>query len=304
MARKLKVFRTAAGFHDAYVAAPSQKAALEAWGSNTNLFGLGMAELVSNEALTRAPLETPGKIFKVARGTADDHYAALPSDPPDRRGSKREKGDGDGEGDGDGGEAGPKAGAAAGANYDAEHTVRDGTRSPVKARASASGHGLYGKTATGKVAQARGKASPASAPESESARGSHGRKPVRPKAAMPAPPVPKPRVRPCPSLDRIDTAEAALDKARQEHRAAVEAIMVRERTLEQERRALEARQAKTKARLEATLDRAEAAYRSALDKWCRGVKLLYRVAALQTIISTIGELGVVTLQALGLPFFI
>lgn len=91
MARKLKVFRTAAGFHDAYVAAPSQKAALEAWGSDTNLFGLGMAELVTDEALTRAPLETPGKIIKVARGTADDHYAALPSDPLVQRGSKKEK---------------------------------------------------------------------------------------------------------------------------------------------------------------------------------------------------------------------
>jgi hypothetical protein len=30
-AAKLKVFRTPIGFHDAYVAAPSQKAALEAW---------------------------------------------------------------------------------------------------------------------------------------------------------------------------------------------------------------------------------------------------------------------------------
>lgn len=34
--RKLKVYRTPIGFHDAYVAAPSQKAALEAWGVETN----------------------------------------------------------------------------------------------------------------------------------------------------------------------------------------------------------------------------------------------------------------------------
>ncbi len=34
MARKLKVFRTPAGFHDAYVAAPSRKAALAAWGAD------------------------------------------------------------------------------------------------------------------------------------------------------------------------------------------------------------------------------------------------------------------------------
>ena len=31
---KLKVYRTPIGFHDAYVAAPSQKAALDAWGSD------------------------------------------------------------------------------------------------------------------------------------------------------------------------------------------------------------------------------------------------------------------------------
>ena len=35
---KLKVFRTPIGFHDAYVAAPSQKAALEAWGADSNIF--------------------------------------------------------------------------------------------------------------------------------------------------------------------------------------------------------------------------------------------------------------------------
>ena len=44
MARALKVFRTAAGFHDAYVAAPSRKAALEAWGADVDLFARGIAE--------------------------------------------------------------------------------------------------------------------------------------------------------------------------------------------------------------------------------------------------------------------
>jgi hypothetical protein len=35
---RLKVFRTPIGFHDAYIAAPSQKAALEAWGSDKDIF--------------------------------------------------------------------------------------------------------------------------------------------------------------------------------------------------------------------------------------------------------------------------
>ena len=38
MARKLKVYQTALGFFDEAIAAPSTKAALEAWGSNSNLF--------------------------------------------------------------------------------------------------------------------------------------------------------------------------------------------------------------------------------------------------------------------------
>jgi len=66
--QKLKVYRTPIGFHDAYVAAPSQKAALEAWGSDANLFAHGLAEVVTDEALTREPLEHPGKIIKRLRG--------------------------------------------------------------------------------------------------------------------------------------------------------------------------------------------------------------------------------------------
>lgn len=78
MARKLKVFRTAIGFHDAYVAAPSQKAALEAWGSDSNLFGTGMAEVVTDPKLTKAPLAKPGEVIKVKRGSEREHLAALP----------------------------------------------------------------------------------------------------------------------------------------------------------------------------------------------------------------------------------
>lgn len=68
---KLKVFRTPAGFHDAYVAAPSQKAALAAWGSSANLFARGLAEEVTDPALSAAPLERPGEIIRVARTMAD-----------------------------------------------------------------------------------------------------------------------------------------------------------------------------------------------------------------------------------------
>jgi len=76
-AAKLKVFRTPIGFHDAYVAAPSQKAALEAWGSDHNLFARGEAELVDDPALTEAPLAAPGTVIKRLRGSADEQFAAL-----------------------------------------------------------------------------------------------------------------------------------------------------------------------------------------------------------------------------------
>ena len=84
MARKLKVFCTPIGFHDAYVAAASQKAALEAWGTDANLFARGMASVVTDPALTKEPLAKPGQVIKRARGTAAQHLAALPKSPKTR----------------------------------------------------------------------------------------------------------------------------------------------------------------------------------------------------------------------------
>ena len=78
---KLKVFRTPIGFHDAYVAAPSMKAALEAWGAEGNLFAQGIAEAVSDPKLTKAPLERPGEVIRVARGTAGEHLKAVGKSP-------------------------------------------------------------------------------------------------------------------------------------------------------------------------------------------------------------------------------
>jgi len=85
MARKLKVFRTAAGFHDAYVAAPSRKAALAAWGAERDLFARGAAEDVTDPALMEEPLARPGEIIKRSRGSAAEQFAALPADKPKPR---------------------------------------------------------------------------------------------------------------------------------------------------------------------------------------------------------------------------
>jgi hypothetical protein len=75
----LKVFRMPIGFHDAFVAAPSQKAALEAWGSESNLFAQGVAELVTDPTLTAEPLARPGEVVRRLRGSADEQVAALGS---------------------------------------------------------------------------------------------------------------------------------------------------------------------------------------------------------------------------------
>ncbi|MEJ7932941.1 hypothetical protein WG907_01555 [Sphingobium sp. AN558] len=82
MARKLKVFRSAIGFHDAYVAASSRKAALAAWGADADLFARGVAEEVTDEALMAEPLAQPGTVVKRVRGSMAEHLAALPEDQP------------------------------------------------------------------------------------------------------------------------------------------------------------------------------------------------------------------------------
>lgn len=81
-ANRLKVYRTPIGFHDAYVAAASQAAALRAWGADANLFARGVAEVVTDEKLMAAPLASPGAVIKVARGPAAEHLAALPDRKP------------------------------------------------------------------------------------------------------------------------------------------------------------------------------------------------------------------------------
>jgi hypothetical protein len=74
---KLKVFRTAVGFRDAYVAAPSKAAALRAWGTDKDLFARGGAELVTDEALMQEALSKPGEVVYRTRGGLEEQIAAL-----------------------------------------------------------------------------------------------------------------------------------------------------------------------------------------------------------------------------------
>lgn len=87
--QKLKVFVTPIGFHDAYVAAPSQKAALEAWGADSNIFAQGIAEQVTDPMLMEEPLANPGKVIKRVRGSADEHFAELDRAAPKKKAEKK-----------------------------------------------------------------------------------------------------------------------------------------------------------------------------------------------------------------------
>jgi hypothetical protein len=77
MPRRLKVFRTPTGFHDAYVAAPSRKAALEAWGATSDLFARGAAEEITDQRLMAEPLAHPGEVIHVSRGVVAAELLAL-----------------------------------------------------------------------------------------------------------------------------------------------------------------------------------------------------------------------------------
>jgi hypothetical protein len=82
--QRLKVYRTPIGFHDAYVAAPSQKAALAAWGADSNLFAQKIAEEVTEPELMKEPLAKPGEIIRKLRGTSEEQVKALGPGPAKR----------------------------------------------------------------------------------------------------------------------------------------------------------------------------------------------------------------------------
>ena len=69
MARKLKTFQTSLGFYDLAVAAPSMKAALEAWGAGSNLFHQGIARETDDPDMVAATMGKPGVVLKRPAGS-------------------------------------------------------------------------------------------------------------------------------------------------------------------------------------------------------------------------------------------
>jgi hypothetical protein len=90
VASKLKTYTTSAGFFDLAVAAPSMKAALEAWGATSNLFHQGFAELTDDPKIVAATMARPGVILRrpVGSNGAFTENAKLPKLQDIRRGAK------------------------------------------------------------------------------------------------------------------------------------------------------------------------------------------------------------------------
>ena len=84
MARRLKTYQTSSGFFDLAVAAPSMKAAAEAWGSRTNVFKQGFAKEIWDPAIIAATMAKPGVVLRrpVGSNSLFTEHAKLPKDLP------------------------------------------------------------------------------------------------------------------------------------------------------------------------------------------------------------------------------
>jgi hypothetical protein len=104
MARKLKIYQTSLGFFDQAIAAPSMKAALEAWGADSNLFHQGAARESDDPDVIAATMAKPGVVLKRAVGSKGpfSEHPGLPTElgrggkpsgtirkPPGRKPAKR-----------------------------------------------------------------------------------------------------------------------------------------------------------------------------------------------------------------------
>lgn len=80
MPRPLKVFRVHLGFYDTIVAAPSQKAAIAAWGGAKNEFTKGFASVTNDPGAVKAALANPGVVLRRPFGTTEPFaaQAAIP----------------------------------------------------------------------------------------------------------------------------------------------------------------------------------------------------------------------------------
>lgn len=82
LSRKLKTYQTSLGFYDQAVAAPSMKAALDAWGAKSNLFHQGIAKETDDADIVAATMAAPGVVLRRPVGSDGPftEHAELPTD--------------------------------------------------------------------------------------------------------------------------------------------------------------------------------------------------------------------------------
>jgi len=80
MARKLKTYQTSLGFFEQAIAEPSMKAALRAWGADSNLFHQGAAKESTDPEVIAATMAKPGIVLKRPVGSEGPfgEHAELP----------------------------------------------------------------------------------------------------------------------------------------------------------------------------------------------------------------------------------
>jgi hypothetical protein len=91
MARKLKTYQTSLGFFDQAIAAPSMKAALQAWGADSNLFHQGAAKESDDPDVIAATMAKPGVVLRRPVGSKGSfsEQSNLPTDLGGTGGSKK-----------------------------------------------------------------------------------------------------------------------------------------------------------------------------------------------------------------------
>ncbi len=90
MARKLQAYLTSLGFFEQVIAAPSMKAALEAWGADSNLFHQGAANESTDPDVIAATMAKPGVVLKRPVGSDGPfgEHAELPKNIAQDEGKK------------------------------------------------------------------------------------------------------------------------------------------------------------------------------------------------------------------------
>jgi hypothetical protein len=91
MPRKLKTYQTSLGFFDLAIAAPSMKAALQAWGVDRNLFHDRAAKESDDPDVIAAAMARPGVVLKRAVGSGEPfkERADLPTNLADGKAGRK-----------------------------------------------------------------------------------------------------------------------------------------------------------------------------------------------------------------------